>query len=90
MSEPEALLGRTAEAALIDHATPRVLDGHVLAAAYEGPLTPADALTLGPEALERAALLPELEHTAAGLRLARARHAGRSRLAALGRRSRRS
>ena len=40
MSEPEALLGRTAEAALIDHATPRVLDGHVLAAAYEGPLTP--------------------------------------------------
>jgi DEAD/DEAH box helicase domain-containing protein len=66
VSEPEALLGRTAEAALIDHATPRVLDGHVLAAAYEGPLTPSDTLTLGPEALERAALLPELEPTAAG------------------------
>ncbi|HEY6076393.1 MAG TPA: Zn-binding domain-containing protein, partial [Gaiella sp.] len=31
-----------------------------------GPLTPSDTLTLGPEALERAALLPELEPTAAG------------------------
>ena len=37
VSEPQALLERTAEAALIDPATPRVLDGHVLAAAYEGP-----------------------------------------------------
>ena len=34
VNEPAALLGRTAEAALIDHATPRILDGHVLAAAY--------------------------------------------------------
>ena len=66
VNEPAALLGRTAEAALIDHATPRILDGHVLAAAYEGPLTEADAEILGPEALERAALLPELEATAAG------------------------
>jgi DEAD/DEAH box helicase domain-containing protein len=66
VSEPEALLERTAEAALIDPATPRVLDGHVLAAAYEGPLTPADAQVLGPAALERAAVLPELERTAAG------------------------
>ena len=66
VNEPAALLGRTAEAALIDHATPRILDGHVLAAAYEGPLTEADAEILGPEALERAALLPELEATTAG------------------------
>ena len=66
VNEPAALLGRTAEAALIDHATPRILDGHVLAASYEGPLTEADAEILGPEALERAALLPELEATAAG------------------------
>ncbi len=66
VSEPEALLGRTAEAALIDHATPRILDGHVLCAAYEGPLAPHDTAVLGKEALERAALLPELEATRAG------------------------
>jgi DEAD/DEAH box helicase domain-containing protein len=66
MDEPAALLERRAEAALIDHAAPRILDGHVLAAAYEGPLVGADAAILGPEALERAALLPELERTAAG------------------------
>jgi DEAD/DEAH box helicase domain-containing protein len=66
VDDPPALLERTAEAALIDHATPRILDGHVLAAAYEGPLTAADAEILGPEALERAALLSELEETAAG------------------------
>jgi DEAD/DEAH box helicase domain-containing protein len=66
VNEPAALLERTAEAALIDHATPRILDGHVLAAAYEGPVTETDAAVLGPEALERAALLPELERTPAG------------------------
>jgi len=66
MADPEALLGRPAEAALLDHATPRVLDGHVLSAAYEGPLTDADVPVLGPAALERAAVLPELERTAAG------------------------
>jgi DEAD/DEAH box helicase domain-containing protein len=66
VDDPPALLERTAEAALIDHATPRILDGHVLCAAYEGPLTEADADVLGPEALERAALLPELEATPAG------------------------
>jgi DEAD/DEAH box helicase domain-containing protein len=66
VDDPPALLERTAEAALIDHASPRILDGHVLAAAYEGPLTDADADVLGPEALERAAQLPELEATAAG------------------------
>jgi DEAD/DEAH box helicase domain-containing protein len=66
VNEPDALLGRTAEAALIDHTTPRILDGHVLSAAYEGPLTAADADVLGSEALERAAVLPELESTPAG------------------------
>jgi DEAD/DEAH box helicase domain-containing protein len=66
VDDPPALLERNAEAALIDHAAPRILDGHVLAAAYEGPLTDADAAVLGPEALERAALLPELEPTPAG------------------------
>jgi DEAD/DEAH box helicase domain-containing protein len=66
MREPETLLARTVEAAILDHANPRVLDGHVLAAAFEGPIDEADAETLGPEALERAAELPELKRTNAG------------------------
>jgi DEAD/DEAH box helicase domain-containing protein len=66
IDDPPALLERNAEAALLDHAAPRILDGHVLAAAYEGPLTAADAAVLGREALERAAVLPELEQTPAG------------------------
>ncbi len=66
MREPEALLGRRVEAAILDHANPRVLDGHVLAAAYEAPVDDADRATLGDEALERAAQLPELRRTAAG------------------------
>ena len=36
MREPETLLARTVEAAILDHANPRVLDGHVLSAAFEG------------------------------------------------------
>ena len=66
MREPEALLERRVEATRLDHANPRILDPHVYAAAYEGPIRPADADTLGPEALERAELLPELERTPAG------------------------
>ena len=38
MRDPEALLSRTVEAAILDHANPRVLDGHVLSAAFEGPI----------------------------------------------------
>ena len=64
--EPEALLSRRVEAAIIDHANPRILDPHVLAAAFEAPLDEQDAETLGPEALRRAAELPELERTSAG------------------------
>ena len=66
MREPEALLGRRVEAAILDHANPRVLDGHVLSAAYEAPLDDADRAELGDEALERAADLPELRKTKAG------------------------
>jgi DEAD/DEAH box helicase domain-containing protein len=66
MREPEALLERRVEAAILDHANPRVLDGHVYAAAFEGPIDEADAAILGPEALERAAVLPELKRTGAG------------------------
>ncbi len=66
MREPETLLGRRVEAAILDHTNPRVLDGHVLAAAFEAPVDDADRETLGDEALERAALLPELKRTKAG------------------------
>ncbi len=66
MREPPALLTRQVEAAILDHANPRVLDGHVAAAAFEAPLDEEDSATLGPEALERAALVPELRRTARG------------------------
>jgi len=67
MREPDKLLGRRVEAAILDHANPRVLAGHVRAAAYEAPLTEVDAALLGPEALEAAAADPELRRTAAGI-----------------------
>jgi DEAD/DEAH box helicase domain-containing protein len=66
MREPDALLERRVEAATLDHTNPRVLDGHVLSAAFEAPLDDADRETLGDEALKRAALLPELRKTKAG------------------------
>jgi DEAD/DEAH box helicase domain-containing protein len=66
MREPEALLERRVEAAILDHENPRVLDGHVLAAAFEAPLDDADREVLGDAALERAAQLPELQLTKAG------------------------
>jgi len=66
MREPETLLGRRVEAAILDHKNPRVLDGHVAAAAFEAPLDDADAEILGAEALRRAAEHPELKQTKAG------------------------
>ncbi len=66
MREPEALLDRRVEAAILDHANPRVLDGHVRAAAFEAPVDDADRAVLGDEALERAALLPDLKRTRSG------------------------
>ena len=66
MREPEMLLNRRVEAAILDHENPRVLDGHVAAAAFEAPLDEADAEVLGPEALRRAALHPDLKKTDAG------------------------
>jgi len=66
MREPETLLQRRVEAAILDQANPRVLDGHVRAAAFEAPVDDADRATLGDEALERAALLPDLKHTKSG------------------------
>ncbi len=66
MREPETLLERSVEAAILDHTNPRVLDGHVRAAAFEAPIDDADRATLGDEALERAALLPDLKETKSG------------------------
>jgi len=66
MREPQALLGRRVEAAILDHENHRVLDGHVLTAAFEAPLDDTDREILGDTALERAADLPELKKTDAG------------------------
>jgi DEAD/DEAH box helicase domain-containing protein len=66
MREPQALLGRRVEAAILDHENPRVLDGHVRAAAFEAPLDDRDRALLGDAALERAAALPDLRKTKAG------------------------
>src|SRR3954452_23101642 len=62
MREPDKLLGRRVEAAILDHANPRVLAGHVRAAAYEAPLGDGDP----PEYLEAARTDPELKETPAG------------------------
>ena len=70
MREPETLMERRVEAAILDHANPRILDGHVLAAAFEGPLDEGDRVTLGDAALERAEALAdtgELRRTKAGI-----------------------
>src|SRR5207248_7448471 len=66
MREPDALLGRRVEAAILDHANPRVLDGHIRAAAFEAPIDDGDRALLGDKALERAPLIPELRHTKRG------------------------
>jgi len=62
MREPDKLLGRRVEAAILDHANPRVLAGHVRAAAYEAPLGADDP----PEYLSAARHDPELKETPAG------------------------
>jgi DEAD/DEAH box helicase domain-containing protein len=66
MREPDTLLNRRVEAAILDHTNPRVLDGHVRSAAFEAPLDDADREILGDAALERAAELPELKQTPRG------------------------
>jgi DEAD/DEAH box helicase domain-containing protein len=67
MREPDKLLGRRVEAAILDHANPRVLAGHVRSAAYEAPLTDDDAAVLGAEALEAARHDEQLKQTPAGI-----------------------
>ena len=68
MREPDKLLGRRVEAAILDHTNPRVLAGHVRAAAYEAPLTDerrGDARPGG--APTRRGADPELKDTPAGI-----------------------
>jgi DEAD/DEAH box helicase domain-containing protein len=67
MREPDKLLGRRVEAAILDHENPRVLAGHVRAAAFEAPLVDADAALLGERALAAAAADPELRRTPRGI-----------------------
>ena len=67
MREPDKLLGRRVEAAILDHANPRVLAGHLRAAAYEAPLTADDAGLLGAAALAAARADPKLKQTPAGV-----------------------
>src|SRR5262249_14501155 len=64
--EPNPLLERHVGAAIPGHAKPGVLDGHVRAAAFEAPVDDADRPILGDEALERAALIPDLKKTKSG------------------------
>ena len=65
--QPESLLNRRVEAAILDHAKPRVLDGHLRAAAFEAPIDDADRATLGEEAVARAHHLDDLQPTPRGL-----------------------
>ena len=67
MREPDKLLGRRVEAAILDQANPRVLAGHVRAAAYEAPLDESDLELLGAAALTAAAADPELRQTPRGI-----------------------
>jgi DEAD/DEAH box helicase domain-containing protein len=67
MREPEKLLGRRVEAAILDHTNRRVLAGHVRAAAYEAPIDDRDGEILGEEALLAAAADPELKRTPRGI-----------------------
>jgi DEAD/DEAH box helicase domain-containing protein len=66
MREPRTLLGRRVEAAILDHENPRVLAGHVRAAAFEAPIDEGDAAVLGPRSIEAAAADPELRRTRRG------------------------
>src|SRR3954451_18425673 len=63
----EKLVGRRVEAAILDHANPRVLAGHIRSAAYEAPLTADDAEVLGPEAIDAALRDDKLRRTPAGI-----------------------
>jgi DEAD/DEAH box helicase domain-containing protein len=51
---PEEFIGRPVEAAILDHASEQIAARHMVAAAYELPLSGEDAEVLGPEWRQRA------------------------------------
>ncbi|MGN6379543.1 MAG: DEAD/DEAH box helicase [Gaiellales bacterium] len=63
---PDELLARPVEAAVANPGNPAVLSGHLLAAAAERPLVPADEQHFGRGALALAAELSDLAPTRAG------------------------
>ena len=81
--EPDALLSRKVEAAILDHANPRILDPHVLSAAFEAPLDDGDAETLGPRGAQARSRAPGARAHARGLCLEGPRLPGRTDLAPL-------
>ncbi len=56
---PEEFLGRPVEAAILDHANEQIASRHLIAAAYELPLTDEDDEVFGPDWRERAERLLE-------------------------------
>ncbi len=59
MREPERLLSRSVEEAIIDLHNPQISAPHLEAAAYEQPLTPADAAYFGEQGLLQAERLEQ-------------------------------
>ena len=51
---PDEFVGRPVEAAILDHASEQIAGAHLVAAAYEMPLTDADEEVFGPEWRDRA------------------------------------
>ena len=54
---PDEFLERPVEAAILDHENEQLYAAHLLCAAHEAPLEPADAAVLGPRWREFAAVL---------------------------------
>jgi DEAD/DEAH box helicase domain-containing protein len=68
---PEEFLERPVEAAILDHANEQIASRHLIAAAYELPLTDADEDVFGPgwrERAERLLVAGELRSAGGGLR----------------------
>ena len=89
MREPETLLGRRVEAAILDHENPRVLDGHVAAAAFEAPIDEARRRDPRRRSARARGRAPGARAHAGGLRLGGPRLPGR-RASASARRARTS
>ena len=67
---PDEFLDRPVEAAILDHSSPEILDGHLVAAAWEQPLGTDEKRWFGPaieEATDRLAAGGRLRRTGTGL-----------------------